>query len=515
MKRREFMVSTAMLMGSTAIFGSLVSQTALAADTPKTGGTLVWGHSETVQNLDMHQTGTASSSRVLQNVHCSIVTVDKELNVIPMLAEKYEQSPDGLTYTFHLRNDVKFHDGSKMTSADVKYSFERVKDPKTGAVNFEVFNAVEAIETPDDYTVVVKLSKVNAPFLSRLAENGAGAVMPNGSGPKQGTTPIGCGPFKFVSYEAGHQVVLARFDDYYDGPAYLDGLTIREITEPTVRLTGLQTGELNMINDIPADRIDQFKDDTKFQTLIWFPLNWDFVNMNHDFEPFKDKNVRMAVDLIIDKEQLLQGALWGQGKTTASPSYPTSASYDKALKQRPQDIERAKKLLADAGYGPGKLKLVFKATTNYPYHIEAAQIMVEWFQQAGVEMTIEQLTWADWLSQVWTNKDFQISMMNFFTLWEPDFLYYSLWNSKGAFNYRHINDPVIDGLLEKARVTVGDNARNDLYMQVQQRISDEVHDIILWFRNGSIGAQPSVMGLDTVVHPNGSNLNFHKVWLKA
>jgi ABC-type transport system substrate-binding protein len=515
MKRRDFLKSTATLMGSTAVYYTLAPTGLLAQETPVSGGTLIWGHSETVQNLDMHQTGTASTSRVLQNVHCSIVTVDKDLNLIPMLAESFEESDDGLTYTFKLRPDVKFHNGATMTSADVKYSFERVKDPATGAVNFEVFNNVAAIETPDDLTVIIKMSQVNAPFLSRLAENGAGVIMPKDSGPSQGTTPTGAGPFKFVSYEAGAKVELARFDDYYDGPAYLEKLTIREISEPTVRLTGLRTGELHMINDIPADRMEEIKADPAFQTVTWFPLNWDFVNLNHDFEPFKDQRVRMAIDLIIDKEMLLQGALWGQGKITASPSYPTSVSYDTALVNRPQDIEKAKALLAEAGYGPGQLKVVFKATTNYPYHIEASQIMVEWFSAAGVEMTIEQLTWADWLSQVWVNKDFQISMMNFFTLWEPDFLYYSLWHSTGAFNYRHINDPVIDELVTKARVTVDPTARADIYKEVQQRVFDEVHDIVLWFRNGSIAAQPTVAGLETIVHPNGSNLNFHKVWLKA
>ena len=249
--------------------------------------------------------------------------------------------------------------------------------------------------------------------------------------------------------------------------------------------------------------------------MTWFPLNWDFVNMNHDYAPFKDARVRMAIDLLIDKEALLQGALWGQGRTTASPSYPTSSSYNSALKNRTQDIAKAKALLAEAGYGPGKLDVVFKATTNYPYHVESAQIMLEWFKEAGINMKIEQLTWADWLSQVWVNKDFQISMMNFFTLWEPDFLYYSLWNSTGAFNYRKIKDPVIDDLTQKARVTIDPQARADIYKQVQQRIFDQTHDVILWFRNGSIGAQLSVGGLDTIVHPNGSNLNFHKVWLRA
>jgi len=512
MQRRNFLKATSAIVGGTLLYSVAP---ALAQSDPVSGGTLIWGHSETTQNLDMHQTGTASTGRLLQNVHNSIVTVDKDLNVIPNLATSFEQSEDGLTYTFKLRPGVKFHNGKTMTSADVKFSFERVRDPATGAVNFEVFNSVASIDTPDDLTVIVRLSQINAPFLSRLAENGAGVIMPEGSGDVQGTTPIGTGPFKFIRREFGNEVELERFDDYWDGPAYLDKIISREITEPTVRLTGLRTGELHMINDIPADRMSEIKNDPDFQVLTWFPLNWDFLNMNHDFEPFKDARVRKAFDLMIDKEALLDGALWGEGKTTASPSYPTSASYNSDLVQRPQDFAAARALLAEAGYGPGELKVVFKVTTNYPYHVEAAQIMLEWFREGGVDMSIVQLTWSDWLGQVWVDQDFEITMMNFFTLWEPDFLYYSLWNSTGAFNYRNINDPVIDALTEKARVTVDPAARADIYKAVQQRVFDETHDVYLWFRNGSIGALPSVGGLDTIVHPNGSNLNFHKVWLKA
>lgn len=378
MKRRDFLKTTSAIVGSSMLYSIAP---ALAQSSPVSGGTLIWGHSETTQNLDMHQTGTASTGRLLQNVHSSIVTVDKDLNVIPNLAESFDQSDDGLTYTFKLRPGVKFHNGKEMTSADVKYSFERCKDPATGAVNFEVFNNVASIETPDDMTVVITMSTINAPFLSRLAENGAGVIMPEGSGDVQGTTPIGAGPFKFVRREFGNEVELERFDDYWEGPAYLDKIISREITEPTVRLTGLRTGELHMINDIPADRMAEIKGDPAFQVVTWFPLNWDFLNMNHEFEPFKDARVRKAFDLMIDKQALLDGALWGEGAVTASPSYPTSASYNKDLVQRPQDFEQARALLAEAGYGPGELKVVFKVTTNYPYHVEAAQIMLEWFRE--------------------------------------------------------------------------------------------------------------------------------------
>ena len=142
MKRREFLTSSATLVGARRIRRLRRSARRGRPTQPVKGGTLIWGHSETTQNLDIHQTGTASTVRVLQNVHDAIVTIDKNFTVIPSLAKSFEQSPDGLTYTFHLRPGVKFHDGKTMTSADVKYSFDRCRAKETGAVNFEVFNDV-------------------------------------------------------------------------------------------------------------------------------------------------------------------------------------------------------------------------------------------------------------------------------------------------------------------------------------------------------------------------------------
>lgn len=515
MRRRDFL-QTSGLAASGLAFGTTPAwAVGSPKETPQRGGTLNWGHSETTQNLDIHRTGTASTLRLLQNVHEAIVTVDHKLNIIPNVADKFEVSPDLLTYTFHVRPGVKFHNGAEVTSEDVKYSFERVRNPKTGAVNFDVFINVVSIETPDKYTVVVKLDKVFAPFLARLAEIGAGAVIPKGSGDMQGTRPIGCGPFKFVSREFGNKAILARFDDYWQGPPYLDGVIDYEVTEPIVRLTGLQTGQFHLINDIPMERINAVKKDPKLQVYSWFPLCWAFLNFNHAVKPFDDPRVRQALDLMVDKDALMQGALWGEGVVTASPSFPSSRSYDPALKPRRQDFTAARALLAQAGISPGQLEFVFKVTTNYPWHVQAADIMQAWFEQCGLKVKTQQLTWADWLSQCWVHRDFQVTMMNFFTLWEPDFLYFSIWNSKGAFNYRNVQDPEIDRLTEAARRSTDPMKRAAMYKQVQQRIQEQTHDVILWFRDGTVGAQPSVGGLDKLVHPDGSNFEFKNVWLRA
>lgn len=516
MKRRDLIKTTGTLTGGAMILGSVPGLGTYArAATPKRGGTLIWGHSETTQNLDIHQTGTASTLRLLENVHDSIVTIDEGFNVIPNLAESFEQSADGLTYTFRLRQDVKFHNGQPMTAADVKYSFERVKSPDTGATNFEVFNDAEEIVVVDDHTVEVRMSRVNAPFISRLADNGAGVIMPEGSGGEQGTHPVGVGPFKFVSREFGNEVQLERFDDYWQGPAHLDAIVSREVTEPTVRLTGLRTGEMHIINDIPLDRVEELKADSNLQVSTWYPLSWAFLNFNHDREPYNDPRVRRAFDHMIDKEVLVQGALWGQGEVTASPSFPSSASRNNDLQVRAQDFDMARDLLQQAGFGPGELDLTFKVTTNYPWHVQAVEILQEWFRTGGVNVTVQQLTWSDWLSQCWVDRDYEVTMMNFFTLWEPDFLYYSLWHSTGAFNYRNIKDPALDELAQQARVTVDPDERNSIYHQIQQRVHDESHDVVLWFRNGTIAAQTNVGGLENLVHPNGSNLNFRHLWLES
>ncbi len=237
MHRRDF------LAASTTIGAGLLSPVSPAAAqaAPKRGGALIWGHSETTQNLDIHQSGTAASGRLLQNIHCTLIQPDKNLRPVPALAESYEISPDLLTYTFKLRPNVRFHNATTLSSADVRYSFERVRNPKTGAVSYEVFNDVDTISTPDPLTVIVKMKRVNAPFLSRISEIGAGAIIPTDSGDKQSATPIGAGPFKFVRREFGHETELVRFDDYWEGPALIECLIEREVTEPTVRLTGLQT----------------------------------------------------------------------------------------------------------------------------------------------------------------------------------------------------------------------------------------------------------------------------------
>lgn len=485
------------------------------------GGTLVWGHSEVTQNLDIHQTATASTGRFLDSVYQSMVGLTRDLELSTAtdianrgLASDWEVSDDLLTYTFTLREGVMFHDGTELTAEDVKYSYDRIANPDTGAIMQFVFSRTESVEVEDDYTVVVNQSEPYQPFLRQLAFSGT-SIVPADSGDQLGDQPVGTGPFQFVMRQQGNRAELEAFDEFWaDGP-YLDGVEERTVTDPDSRLTGIQEGSFDLINDIPLDDINSVtgnsSDDINTQT--WSPLSWAFLNMNNTEPPFDDADFRKAVDFCIDKQGLVDGALFGNGEPTASPSFPNSPFRNEELSPREQDFDRAAELFEQSAYSVDEFDLTFKVTTNYPWHVDAATIMQQYFQQAGLSVEIQQLQWSDWLSQVFANADFRLSMVNFFTFWEPAYLYTSLWSSGGSFNFRGYASDDYDQALADAAQASGREEAIPLYQEAQSIIYEDVPDVMLWFRDGTLAAKESVNGLDTVLSPNNSELDFGRAWL--
>jgi peptide/nickel transport system substrate-binding protein len=485
------------------------------------GGTLVWGHSEVTQNLDIHQTATASTGRFLDSVYQSMVGLTRDLELSTDtdianrgLASNWEVSDDLLTYTFTLRKGVMFHDGTEVTAEDVKYSYDRIANPDTGAIMQFVFSRTESVEVEDDYTVVINQSDAYQPFLRQLAFSGT-SIVPAGSGDQLGETPVGTGPFRFVMRQQGNRAELEAFEDFWAEGPYLDGIEERTITDPDSRLTGIQEGNFDVINDIPLDDINDItgnsNDDIVTQT--WSPLSWAFLNLNNTKPPFDDPDFRRAMDFCIDKQGLVDGALFGNGEPTASPSFPNSPFRNNQLAPREQNFDRAAELFEQSAYSVDEFDLTFKVTTNYPWHVDAATIMQQYFQQAGLNVEIQQLQWSDWLSQVFANRDFRLSMVNFFTFWEPAYLYTSLWSSNGSFNFRGYASEEYDQALVDAAQASGREDAIPLYQEAQSIIHEDVPDVMLWFRSGTLAAKDSVNGSGSVLSPNNSELDFGRVWL--
>ncbi|SVA46404.1 uncharacterized protein METZ01_LOCUS99258, partial [marine metagenome] len=199
MKRRDFIKKTGVITGGAVLSGVPMISAFGQSTNPTKGGVIRWGHSETSQNIDMHQTGTASTHRTMNNIMESLYWPDENLVFQPVLATGTEISSDGLTYTIGLRKDVKFHNGQPMTAADVKYSIDRILNPDTGATSYNDFKNITEVVAVDDHTVRIHRSAVDPFFIYRIGGMGGGVVMPEGSGDVQGTDPIGTGPFQFVS----------------------------------------------------------------------------------------------------------------------------------------------------------------------------------------------------------------------------------------------------------------------------------------------------------------------------
>ena len=486
------------------------------------GGTLIWGHSEVTQNLDIHQTGTASTGRFLNSVYEPLVglTSDLELSTEtdiqnPGLASNWEVSDDLLTYTFTLREGVMFHNGTELTAEDVKYSYDRIADPDTGAIMQFLFDSTDEVVVEDDYTVVINQSERYQPLLRQLAFSGT-SIVPADSGDQIGQEPIGTGPFQFGMRQQGNRAELEAHDDYWGEGPYLDMVEERTVTDPDSRLTGIQESQFDLINDIPLDDISSVvsNDGNGLQTQTWSPLSWAFLNMNNTEEPFDDRDFRAAIDYAIDKQGLVEGALFGNGQPTASPSFPNSPFRNEELSPRERDLERAQELFEQSSYNPEDYDLTFKVTTNYPWHVDAATIIQQYLQEVGLSIELQQLQWSDWLTQVWTNQDFSLSMVNFFTFWEPAYMYTSMWGTDGSFNFRGYSSDNYDETLAQAAEASGREEAISLYQEAQQVLYDEVPDVMLWFRDGTLAADSGVYGLDTVLSPNNSELNFGQVWME-
>jgi peptide/nickel transport system substrate-binding protein len=512
---------------------STATETEYAQETPESdettaesgeirrGGTLVWGHSEVTQNLDIHQTATASTGRFLNSVYESLIGLDRSLELTSDpeaqsagLATDWSVSDDQLTYEFTLREGVTFHDGSELTADDVVYSFERIANPETNAILRGAFRTMDTVSADGDYAVTVEHTDVFQPFLRQLAFSGT-AIVPADSGEQLGEQPVGTGPFAFESRQQGNKAKLVAHEDYWGTGPYLDGVEERTVTDPDSRLTGVQEDEYDLINDIPLDDINDVvgTDSDDLSTLTWRPLSWAFLNMNNAEAPFDDPDFRKAVDFAIDKQELVEGALFGNGAPTASPSFPNSPFRNEDLEVRARDVDRATQLIEESAYDAEEFDLTFKVTTNYPWHIDAATIMQQRLREVGLNVELQQQQWGDWLSEVFVNGNFRLAMVNFFTFWEPAYLYRSVWASDGSFNFRNYESEAFDSAIDTAQRAASREDAIANFKKAQAVLHEETPDVMLWFRDGTVAANQSVNGTNALVSPNNSELNFGQVWL--
>jgi peptide/nickel transport system substrate-binding protein len=482
------------------------------AKTPKAGGTLTIGTNQDAVNFDPHLTNATASYRILENVYSGLLTFNDKLEIQPELAESYKvDSPT--QYTFQLRKGVKFHNGRELKSADIKYSIERIADEKTASPRRSELTPIDKIETPDDYTVVIKLKSPYSPLLAVLA-NRTTAIVPkevvDANGGKLDKVAVGTGPFKLVEYVPNTRTKLEKNPDYFiKGQPLLDAVIYQPIPDDTARSTAVRTGAVDIIEYAPPKDLALLKGDNKIVIAGEGNNNVRYLAFNTKIKPFDNVKVRQAIAWAVDRKAVLEAAVSGAGtELNAGPFLP---SFWPGLQQPvyKQDLAKAKQLLTEAGYPTG-FKAKLKNTPTYAFLGNAGIVVQEQLKAIGIEFEIISLEWSVFLRD-YLGKDFEAVVSGYSAFIDPHPQLDGMYVTGRQNNFMSYSNPKFDDLWAKA-ATISDQAeRAKLYREAQMILLEDSPMVFLYAANEYEAMQSYVKGYVHFI--NGSHVSFRTLWL--
>ncbi|MGD2050050.1 MAG: ABC transporter substrate-binding protein, partial [Chloroflexota bacterium] len=441
---------------------------------PRQGGTLNVAFQNEWAGLDPHTVSSYSSYQILNNVLDGLTFYDDDLNLIPWLAESWEQSEDGLTWTFHLREGVMFSNGREMTAEDVKWSFERLIDPATGAGNAGRVGPPETqIEVIDDYTVAITHPEPFGIFPQSIGFDKSTGIVAMESLDEDGSisVPIGTGPFQITDVQGTTQLTLERNEHYWqEGLPYLDQIIIEPIPDDTVRETALRGGEVDWVLAIAPQNFESLQEDPNIVVDTAPQLSYDYLGINLTREPFTDVRVRQAIAYAMDREQLCQAGFFGLCETLHEP-VGDGSPWNFDYRPYDRDIERAQQLLADAGY-PDGFEMELLPTTQYGETVRAAQVLQQQLADIGIEATINAPEWSEWL-ELEGNFLYDAYICNWNGLIDADQYYYLQHRTDQVFNFTGYSNPEFDELVEEGRSISDFDERYEIYEEANQILVDD------------------------------------------
>ena len=459
-------------------------------------------------NLDPHNNTRLTAWAVQEEIFDKLVTKDDDGNIVPDLATKWEQIDDRTT-RFYLRDDVNFHDGSKLTADDVVFSLQRACE-SSGSKTFLISFDAENIKKVDDYTVDVATKEPFAAVMNYLA-SARGAILSkaaveNKGDEEFGRSPVGSGPFKFVSWTTGDKIILERNEEYWgDKPAYTN-LQFRFVTEATNRAIEVETGGADIAYSIAANDADRLKDNSDVNVITGPAYQFVYVSLNMSDETLKDQRVRQALTEAIDIPSLVE-AVYGDSAQVADSYMSPSVLDHETMEAKKYDPEDAKKLLADAGYADG-LEVTIKLAEDNNFSTMAEIVQGMW-AEIGVTANIESMEQATYLEQA-NAGDVQIAMASTNAVsGDPDNAL-MIWRTT-AVNAIQACDPKIDEYLNAGASEFDAEKRAEIYKEAQQYIWDQDYAVPVCFPNVTYATRSNVSGLQC--NP-GSTPDLAKVVLK-
>ena len=402
---------------------------------------------------------------------------------------------------YDLQADRLLADGDTVTAEDVVYSIERCADDSEGTPLIPALSAISSIQA-DDTTLTITLDQPDSEFLSYLTL----AILPEDY-TDQATAPVGTGPFKFVSRTAQDSIVLERFDGYWGTPAQLDKVTFRIIENADSLVMSLQSGAIDMFAHLTSTQAAQLGDD--FQVLEGTMNLVQALYLNNAAEPFNNEKVRQALCYAVDKQQIIDVAFDGYGSPIGSSMYPAFQKYfvEDLTDYYPYDPERARELLAEAGY-PDGFSMTITVPSNYQPHIDTATVLVEQLKAVGITAEIQPVEWGAWLSEVYGNRQFQSTVVGVDASNMTARALLERFTSAADDNFINYQNTDYDALFQQAQATADDAEQTELYKQMERNLTEHAANVyiqdladLVVLRNGLEGYQfypIYVMDLSTV-----------------
>jgi peptide/nickel transport system substrate-binding protein len=489
-----------------------------AAGQPKTGGTLRYGMVNDPSTMDPHKFSGAAADVLYGMVYNSLVQYKPDWGGVDGdLAESWDIK-DNLSYTFKLRQGVKFHDGSPMTADDVKFSFDRIMDPQTGAyVRPLIAPTLDRIEVVDPQTVRITVKQVNAAFLSALALPSAAIVSKKfvEGGGDLNKTMMGTGPFKFDSRQPNVEIKLVKNPDYFEkGKPYLDAITVLPLPDDTARSTALRNGSVDFIDFVPWKDISAIASNPGFKVYSDTESSGLFMFMKMTVPPLDKPEVRQALNYAVDREAVVKATFFGRGALMNDIFMPkTHWAYVKDLPGGySYDPAKAKSLLAQAGY-PNGFKINMLSTHEVAMHKSGAEIVQANLRDVGIEANLELIDFATDVKRQ-SAGEYELLMWGGGPLYgEVDFL--SAYFRSGSTFPKNTgySNPQLDKLLDDARMTLDQNQRKGLYRQAFDIILKDAPWIPLAYREQGEAAASNVKGYERVLGSNWNGRRIAMTWI--
>jgi len=483
-----------------------------AGQAPKDGGTFTSARTTEATGLDPQLVPAFSRSARSPMMYNQLVRFEPDMTPVPELAESWQVSSDGLQWTFKLRQGVKFHDGQELTSADVKFTFDRLFEKSPGKSDFI---AVDKVEPSGKYAVKFVTKE---PFAGLLAALGGfwGFIISEAGVKKHGDlnkAAVGTGPFMLEDWKVEQQMVLKKHAGYFKkGLPYVDQVILRVIPDEASIVAALRTGQIHhaFIEDNKNNNL--LKEEKSLTGYRSSRLGYDFLNINASRGPLKDVRVRQAISYAVDRAQILRVAASGFGRLTAPATAPMKQwqlPEEQWMKYYRPDVDKAKKLMAEAGQTAG-FTVKLGVIPTFPTMVSGAPVVAAQLKRIGITAEIENVEYAVWIKR-WLAKDFDMTMNTTPGYADPDTAFFRALHSTKGQNWNSWSVPELDALLEEGRRTMDQKKRKEIYDRVQIMILENVPHLWLFSADTIDFTQASVKGFRQ--HPTTLLYGFEGVWL--